>query len=390
MKEFSINGEKSVSKTSLNQYLKQFEGRSYFYGNASHAFYDIMIWLQKNRPKKKPNVVMPVYIPAKLYRFILAAGYEPKFYDVPTDLNIDLNEISGLIDDQTQAVFAVHFFGVPVDLQPLKNITESAGVYLIEDCAHSINSYYKGRQLGSTGDCTLFSTRKMLQLHCGGVLVLNTKPWNFQQSRDERVRSAFTMVHFAGSRVKYKVNNLLKAYSPFKQSEIPYDGYIDLSEEHSVRIKKMDFFFKWYNNIPDLDKMANIRRKNLLHLLNGINDLDSFYPIGVERYAKREKSNQYSLNNGFVPFSMPILTPPDTRNQVQQALCNAGVLCFVGWPEAPFGLKGFKGADVLKDRLLELPVHQFMDSHHLNIIVDCLNSLPEYVHKSQKESFVST
>ncbi len=389
MKENFIKREEKVSKTSLNHYLRQFEGRPYYYGNASHAFFDIMEWLQKNRPKKKPNIIMPVYIPAKLYRFVLAAGYEPKFYDVSTDLNIDLKEISSLIDDQTQAVFAVHFFGVPVDLQPLKNITESAGIYLIEDCAHSMNAYYKDRLLGSTGDCTLFSTRKMLQLHCGGVLILNSEPWDFKPSWNERVRSLFTMYHFAGSRVKNKVNNFLKATNPFKLSEIPYDGYIDFSEEHVVRVKKMDFFSSWYNNIPDLDKMADNRRENFLHLLNGINNLDSFHPIGIERYAKKEKTNQYTLDTGFVPFSMPILTPPGTRNQVQQALCKAGVLCFVGWPEAPFGLKGFKGADVLKDRLLELPVHSFMDSHQLNIIVDCLNSLSANVNESRKESFVS-
>lgn len=374
MKEHSVHSKISPKKLSLEQYLEPFEGKSYFYGNASHGFYDIMVWLQKNRPKKKPNIVMPVYISAKLYRFILAAGYEPKFYDVPTDLNINLKEISGLIDDQTQAVFAVHFFGVPVDLEPLKKLTEQTDIFLIEDCAHTLNSSYKGTLLGTTGDCTLFSTRKMMQLHCGGILVLNTEPWNFKPSRDEKVSSPFTMYHFAGSRVKYTVNNLLKAYSPFKQSETHYDGYIDFSAKHVARVKKMDSFFRWYTNIPDLEKMADKRRQNFLYLLNGIQDLDSFYPMGIERYAKREKTGQYSLNKGFVPFSMPILTPSGVRNQVQQALCDAGVLCFAGWPEAPFGLRGFEGAVELKERLLELPIHQFMDLHHLKIIVDCLNA----------------
>lgn len=389
MKKLSVNTEKPIGKKSLDQYLRQFKGSPYYYGNASHAFYDVMVWLQENRPMKKPNIVMPVYIPAKLYRFILAAGYEPKFYDVSTDLNIDLKEISDLIDDQTQAVFAIHYFGVPVDLKPLKNITECAGVYLIEDCAHTMNSYYKGRQLGSTGNCTLFSTRKMLQLHCGGAMVLNIKSWDFKPSRNKRVWTPFTMYHFAGSRIKYKVNKLLKAYSPFKQSTMRYNGYINYSEQHFVRVKNMDFFFMWYNKVSDLDKMVDKRRKNFLHLLNGINDLDSFSPMGLERYAKREKKGQYLLKKGFVPFSMPILTPTGTRDQIQKAISDAGVLCYVGWPEAPFGLDGFKGASMLKDRLLELPIHQFMDSYHLNIIIDCLNSLPDTVKRSEKQRLVS-
>ncbi|MGM0505717.1 MAG: DegT/DnrJ/EryC1/StrS family aminotransferase [Bacteroidota bacterium] len=376
MKETSMHTDSSTHALTLDHYLKQFKGRSYFYGNASHAFYEVLVWLQKNRPKRTPNIVMPVYIPAKLYRFVLAAGYEAKFYDVPTDLNIDSKVINELIDDQTQAVFAAHFFGVPVDLEPVKKMTERAGVFLIEDCAHSMNASYNGRPLGSTGDCTLLSTRKMMQLHCGGILILQSEPWTFKPSRSRRVSSPFAAYHFAGSRIKYSVNHLLKSYSPFPLTENPYDGYLDLSEEHHVRVKKMDLFTKWYTHFSDLNKLAQNRRKRILHLLNGIRHLDSFRPIGMNRFARRDKSGQYSLIDGFVPFSLPILTPIGSRDRIQRALSEAGVLCYTGWPEAPFGLKGFKGADILKDRLLELPVHSFMDAHHLQLIVDCLNSLP--------------
>ena len=390
MKEKAAIVDRSAKKNSLNNYLNRFEGRPYYYGNASHAFYDIMVWLQKNRPKDRPNIVMPVYIPAKLYRFILAAGYEPKFYDLSTELDFDLEEISALIDDQTQAVFATHFFGVPVDLLPLKNITQDADVFLIEDCAHSLNALYKGRALGSTGDCTLFSTRKMMQLHCGGILVLKTELWDFEPSQSEKVRSAFTIYHYTGSRVKHIVNSLLGEKSPFKQTKILYDGYINHSEEHVVKVKEMDHFFRWYINIQDLDKVADKRRKNFQYLLNGIKDLESFYPMGMERYAKKEADGGYSLTKGFVPFSMPVLVPAGHRDEVQQALSDAGVLCFIGWPEAPFGLKGFRGADKLKDRILELPVHQFVGSRQLSAMVDCLNSMPKYSSQLHAEPLLTT
>lgn len=375
MNELHVDAKNPDPLLSLDQYLEQFEGRPYFYGNAAHAFYDIMVWLQKNRPKEKPNIIMPVYIPAKLYRFVLAAGFEAKFYDVPTDLNIDLDEISGLIDDQTQAVFAVHFFGVPVNLQPLKSITESAGIFLIEDCAHTMNSYYKGHQLGSTGDFTLFSTRKMMQFHCGGILVLNSQPWDFKPSETKRVRSLFTAYHLAGSRIKFSINNLLNGYSPFQRSSLSYDGYIDLSENHVVHVKKMDRFSEWYCKLLDLDKLVNQRRENFLFLLNGISDHSFIQPVGIERYAKKDNSGKYTLNKGFSPFSMPVLTPSGSRHKIQQALCDAGVICYIGWPEAPFELKGFRGADALKDRLLELPVHKYINSTQLKSMADCLNRL---------------
>lgn len=383
MKEFSRHEEKSGEKLSLDEYLGQFKGRSFFYGNASHAFYDVMVWLQRNRPKKKPNIIMPVYIPAKLYRFVLAAGYEPKFYDVPTDLNIDPEEISGLIDDQTQAVFAVHFFGVPVDLKPLKKITTKADVYLIEDCAHSMNGSYKGIQLGSTGDCTLFSTRKMMQFHCGGILVLNSQPWDFEPSEKKRVPSLFTAYHLVGSRVKFTVNNLLKGYSPFRSSSLPYNGYIDLSENHVVHVKMMDRFTKLYSSLLDLDKLVNKRRENFLYLLNGIKDHSFIQPLGLERYAEKEKTNLYSLNKGFSPFSMPVLTPRGSRDRIQQALFDSGMVCFIGWPEAPFGKKGFEQAEILQNCLLELPIHKYIDQTQLKSMVDCLNRLSAEFEKSE-------
>lgn len=375
MTEFTNNRDKPAGTLSLDHYLKQFEGRHFFYGNAAHAFYDVMVWLQKNRPKKKPNIIMPVYIPAKLYRFVLAAGYEPKFYDLPADLNINPEEISGLIDDQTQAVFAVHFFGVPVDLEPLKRITERKEVYLIEDCAHSINGSYNGTELGSTGDCTLFSTRKMMQFHCGGVLVLRSEPWDFKPSETKRVRSLFTAYHLAGSRIKFTANNLLNGYSPFQQLTLPGTGYINESENHAVEVKMMDRFSEWYCKLLDLNKLVDKRRANFLFLLNGIRDHSSVQPLGLERYAKKDEKNGYSLNKGFSPFSMPVLSPPGKRDHIQQALCDAGVVCYIGWPEAPFGLKGFKGADTLKDRLLELPVHKYINDDQLKSMVGCLNRL---------------
>jgi len=187
----------------MKQFLKHFQTDPINYGNAAHAFYDIMKWVQANRPKSNPNIIMPSYIPAKLYRFVLAAGYVPRFYDVSTDLDFSIDEIRGLVDDQTQMVFAVHFFGIPVDLSSLKKMTEELDLFLMEDCAHTLNSHWNNKILGTTGDFTIFSTRKMLQYHCGGFLIMNSKPWDFQPSKTKKVSSLFTGYHMVGSRGKF-------------------------------------------------------------------------------------------------------------------------------------------------------------------------------------------
>jgi len=371
----------------MKQFLNNFQTKPINYGNAVHAFYDIMKWVQANRPKSNPNIIMPVYIPAKLYRFVLAAGYEPKFYDVTTQLDFSINEIRGLIDDQTQMVFAVHFFGIPVDLAPLKKLTQELDVFLLEDCAHTLDSHWNGKILGTTGDFTIFSTRKMLQFHCGGFLIMNIMPWHFQPSSTNKVSSLFTGYHMLGSRVKYYLNHLSPSKNLFQKMSIPEIGYIDFDEVQTVTVKRMDRLLNWYYPNVNLKKISRKRRENVGYLWNHIHDLETFSPIGFDRLSQTktetqnsqptDTSNQskFQLKDGYVPFSLPILTPPGSRNFIQQELLNKGITCYIGWTEAPFGLDGFPETEQLQKQLLELPIHHHINRHQLEIMADCLNDL---------------
>ena len=364
------------SRINRNDFFRKFDKAPHFYGNAAHAFYDVMTWVQQNQPKKQPNIVMPAYIPAKLYRFVLAAGYQPKFYDVTTELGFSLAEIENLIDDQTQMVFAVHFFGVPVDLKPLKQLTQEKKVFLFEDCAHTLDGSYHGKTLGTTGDFAIFSSRKMLQFHCGGFLFLNTTPWPFAPSSIERVSSLFTGYHLLGSRFKFSMNLWLKGHPLKKASTVPYHGYIDFNETQKVRVKKMCRLSEWYIANVDIQKVIKRRRDNVTWLLNNINNQDVFSPIGVHRLTESYKPGEkrtYRLINGYVPFSLPVLLLEGTRDQVQKKLLDAGIVCFAGWPEAPFGMSGYPGTSALKACLLELPVHQFINPHQLEIMARYFN-----------------
>jgi dTDP-4-amino-4,6-dideoxygalactose transaminase len=371
----------------MKQFLKNFQTKPIDYGNAGHAFYDIMKWVQANRPKSNPNIIMPSYIPGKLYRFVMAAGYEARFYDVTTQLDFSVDEIRGLIDDQTQMVFAVHFFGIPVDLAPLKNLTQELDVFLMEDCSHTLNSHWKNKILGTTGDFTIFSTRKMLQFHCGGFLILNNRPWHFQPSATKKVNSLFTGYHLLGSRVKYYLNHLSRGKNVLQKMSIPEIGYIDFDEVQTVTVKQMDRLLNWYYPNVNLKKIIRKRRENVGYLWNHIHDLETYSPIGFDRLSltnsdthNSQSTNsaihqKYHLIDGYVPFSLPILTPPGSRNYIQQELLNKGITCYIGWTEAPFGLDGFPETEQLQMRLLELPIHHHINRYQLEIMADCLNDL---------------
>lgn len=71
--------------------------------------------------------------------------------------NIDVTKITAAITPKTKAILPVHFAGIPVDLEPLYKIAQQYNLRVLEDCAHAMGSYYKGKIIGSFGDTQVFS-----------------------------------------------------------------------------------------------------------------------------------------------------------------------------------------------------------------------------------------
>ena len=85
-------------------------------------------------------------------------GATPVFVDVKADFpNIDPYKVEQAITPKTKAIVAVDYAGLPADLTELKAIADKHSLYLIEDAAHSLGSFYKERPVGSIADLTTFS-----------------------------------------------------------------------------------------------------------------------------------------------------------------------------------------------------------------------------------------
>lgn len=112
---------------------------------------------------------------------ILANNFKIKWVDIdPNTLNMDLDDLARKITHKTKAIMLVHWGGYPNDLDKLKKIQEeSYKLYgfepaIIEDCAHSFGSTYKGKPLGSHGNICTFSFQAIKHLTSvdGGAIVL--------------------------------------------------------------------------------------------------------------------------------------------------------------------------------------------------------------------------
>jgi dTDP-4-amino-4,6-dideoxygalactose transaminase len=105
---------------------------------------------------------------------ILHAGAIPVLADVDSrTMNIDPSRVESAITSKTRAVLPVHFAGRPCEMDPLCDLVKRHGLKLIEDCAHAIESEYRGRKTGTFGDfgCFSFYVTKNIVTGEGGMVL---------------------------------------------------------------------------------------------------------------------------------------------------------------------------------------------------------------------------
>ncbi len=105
---------------------------------------------------------------------IIHAGGVPVLADVdPITMNIDPEEVARRVTPKTKAILPVHFAGYPCDMDPLMAIAAEHNLKVIEDCAHAIETEYKGRKAGTIGDfgCFSFYATKNVATGEGGMVV---------------------------------------------------------------------------------------------------------------------------------------------------------------------------------------------------------------------------
>jgi len=109
---------------------------------------------------------------------IIHAGAVPVLADVdPVTMNINPEQIRSKLTKRTRALLPVHFAGRPCDMDSICSIAEEHGLKLIEDCAHAIETEYKGTQAGNFGDfgCFSFYVTKNVITGEGGMVVTRSE-----------------------------------------------------------------------------------------------------------------------------------------------------------------------------------------------------------------------
>lgn len=124
-------------------------------------------------------------------------GAKPVFVDChPQSYNLDPSKVEAAITGKTKAIVAVHLYGQPADMDPLQEIADKHGIYLVEDAAQAHLAEYKGRKIGGLGKAASFSFYPGKNLGAygeGGAVTTN----------DEELANKFKMIRDHGAVQKY-------------------------------------------------------------------------------------------------------------------------------------------------------------------------------------------
>ncbi|WP_226783053.1 dTDP-4-amino-4,6-dideoxygalactose transaminase [Oceaniglobus trochenteri] len=122
------------------------------------------------------EVILPSFTFVSTANAVALRGAVPVFVDIdPETLNIDPAAAAAAITPRTKAIIAVHYAGVPAEMDALGELCDRHGLMLIEDAAQAMGSTYNGRPCGSLGALAAFSFHETKNIISGegGALTIN-------------------------------------------------------------------------------------------------------------------------------------------------------------------------------------------------------------------------
>lgn len=120
------------------------------------------------------EVIVPPYTFTSTATSALMNNSIPVFCDVKKDIFcMDSKKLENCMSPLTKAIVPVHLFGHPSDMDEVMKFTKKNNLKVIEDCAQAPGGIYKNKNVGTIGDCGVFSFQesKNLMTGEGGMLV---------------------------------------------------------------------------------------------------------------------------------------------------------------------------------------------------------------------------
>ncbi len=198
------------------------------------------------------EIIAPAYTFVSSANAFVLRGAKMIFCDSEKETpNIDVKKVEALITPKTKAIVVVHYAGIAVDMDPLMEIANRHNIFVIEDAAHSIDSYYKSKPLGSIGHLSAFSFHETKNVISGegGMIVINDEKF---AKRAEIIREKGTnrSAFFRGEVDKYGWVDIGSSFLP--SDIIAAFLFAQLENLDDIQAKRKQIWDYYYKNLKDL------------------------------------------------------------------------------------------------------------------------------------------
>ena len=209
--------------------------------------------------KPGEEVIAPSYTFVSSVLAFVRQGAKIVFCDSYADNpNIDADKIEELITPKTKVIVPVHYAGVACDMDKISELAKRHNLIVVEDAAQAIDSYYKGRPLGSIGHLGCFSFHETKNIISGEGGLLSVNDNNFVR-RSEIIWEKGTnrAEFFRGEVNKY---GWVDTGSSFLPSELTSAFlWAQLENLDIIQNRRKDLWIKYYEALLPLERKGYFR-----------------------------------------------------------------------------------------------------------------------------------
>lgn len=228
--------------------------------------------------KEGDEVIAPSYTFVSTVNAFVLRGAKIVFIDSNKDNpNIDVDAIEKLITSRTKVLLPVHYAGISCDMDKIMTLAKKYNLFVVEDAAQAIDSFYNGKKLGSIGHMAAFSFHETKNIISGegGMLVINDE--NFSK-RAEIIREKGTN------------------RSAFFRGEVDKYGWVDIGSSFLPSDIIAAFLYAQLENLDNIQK----RRREIWNMydakLKGLSEKNVQTPF-IPEYASNNAHMYYIVCN---------------------------------------------------------------------------------------------
>jgi len=301
--------------------------------------------------KEGDEVIVPSFTFVSTANAFVLRGAKIVFVDSCSNHpNMDVTKIEALITPKTKAIVAVHYAGMACDMDVIMALANEHNLFVVEDAAQSIHSFYKGKPLGSIGHLAAFSFHETKNISSGegGMLVIN----------DERFVKRAEIVREKGTN-----------RSQFFRGEVNKYDWVDIGSSFLPSDIIAAFLFAQLENI---DKIQERRAKIWFKYK------EAFNSIALAGKLRLPEIPVNATNNAHIFYL--ICQSNDERTRLIKHLKEDGILAvfhYISLHKSPFytannSSNELVNADLYTERLLRLPLFYDLNSKQQNLVIDSI------------------